>query len=75
MPFFCIKNRLKRIIRLEWGDYMIFKLEYKKIIILLLIGFMAIMAFLLYKQEITNKIVPKRASYVRNIMELGENNG
>jgi hypothetical protein len=54
---------------------MIFKLEYKKIIILLLIGFMATMAFLLYKQEITNKIVPKRASYVRNIMELGENNG
>ena len=54
---------------------MIFKLEYKKIIILLLIGFIATIVSLLYKQETTNKIIPKRASYVRNIIELGEKNG
>lgn len=54
---------------------MIFKLEYKKIIVLLLVGFMATMASLLYKQETTNKVVPKRASYVKNIMELGEKSG
>lgn len=54
---------------------LIFKLEYKKIIILLLIGFIATIVSLLYKQETTNKIIPKRASYVRNIIELGEKNG
>lgn len=74
MPFFCIKKQIKKIIRLWWGDLIIYKLEYKKIIIFLTIGLMLIVTLLWHKQEKTNKVIPKRAQYVLNIGEWRNNN-
>lgn len=45
---------------------MIYKLEYKKIIILLVISLMTIMSVLWYKKEAANNVIPKKASYVLN---------
>jgi len=64
MPFFCIKNQIWQIINLEWGANMIYNLNYKKIISLLILGLILIGGFLWYREETTNKKVPKRADFV-----------
>ena len=48
---------------------MIYKLENKKTIVLLGIGLIVVVAFLWYKQEITNETIPKKASFVKNNIE------
>lgn len=45
---------------------MIYKLEYKRMIMLLAISLMIILSLLWYKKEAANNIVPKKASYVLN---------
>lgn len=73
MPFFCIKKQIVQIIDLEWSDYMIIgKIKYKKTIALLIIGIIIVGGLLLYKEETTNKEVPKKASFVKNIFEWNE---
>lgn len=54
---------------LEWGDYMIYRLKYKRIIITLVFFLILASGLLWYKGEITNKEVPKKANYVNNILE------
>lgn len=54
---------------------MIFKLQYKKTITFLIIGFMIVVAFLWHKQQTTNKVIPKKASFVLNTIEWGKNYG
>lgn len=54
---------------------MIFKLEYKKTITFLTIGFMIVVVLLWYKQQTTNKIIPKKASFVLNTIEWSKNYG
>lgn len=54
---------------------MIYRLEYKKVIVLLTIGFIVLMGCLWYKGLTTNKQVPKRASFVLNTIEWGKDNG
>lgn len=58
-----------QIISLEWGDYMALKIKYKKIITLLLIGAVLMVGFLMYKEQTTNKEVPKKAHFVKNRIE------
>lgn len=53
---------------------MIFKLEYKKIIILLIISFIIIMSILWYKKQDINDLIPKKASFVLNVIEWREYN-
>lgn len=53
---------------------MIYKLEYKKIIILLAISFMIVISILWYKKEAENNIIPKRASFVRNEIDWSADN-
>lgn len=51
---------------------MIYKLEYKKIIIFLAIGFVALIMVLWYKEQTINNVVPKKASYVFKRIEGGK---
>lgn len=51
---------------------MIFKLEYKKIIICLTIGFIGLVMLLSYKEESSNNVIPKKASYVFKKIEWGK---
>lgn len=53
---------------------MIYKLEYKRIIILLAIGLMILIMLLWHKQETTNKVVPRKANFVLNRIEWRKNN-
>lgn len=53
---------------------MIYKLEYKKIIMLLAIGLIIIMSFLWYKKEAANNVIPKKASYVLNGIDWRNDN-
>lgn len=51
---------------------MTYKLNYKGIIIALMIFLVLTGAFLLYKEETTNKEAPKRAQFVENNLEWGK---
>ncbi|WP_313757138.1 hypothetical protein [Tissierella sp.] len=48
---------------------MIYKLNYKRIIIMLMIFLVLAGGILWYKGEMTNKEVPKKANFVINILE------
>ena len=45
---------------------MIYKSEYKRVIILLAISLVIILSVLWYKKEAANNVIPKKASYVLN---------
>lgn len=73
MPLFCIKKQNVQIIDLEWSGYMIIKkIRYKKIIALLMIGIIIVGGLLLYKEETTNREVPKKAHFVKDNLEWNE---
>ncbi len=50
----------------------VLNIKYKKTITLLLIGIIIVSGLLVYKEETTNKEVPKKAIYVNIILKLGE---
>lgn len=43
---------------------MIYRFEYKKLIVLLMIGFLFVAGLLWYKEQVVNKEAPKRANFV-----------
>lgn len=58
-----------RLLILRRGDFMIYKLEYKKIVLFLAISLTVIISLLWYKKEAANNNIPKRANYVLDAID------
>lgn len=54
---------------------MIYRIYYKRIITLLMIGLIFIAGLLWYKEQTTNKEIPKRANFVKNELERSKTCG
>ncbi len=51
------------------------KTKYKTMIVLLTMGIILLTGFLIYKEEITNQEIPKKAYFVENIVTWMETYG
>ncbi|MDR7857146.1 hypothetical protein [Tissierella sp.] len=48
---------------------MTYQLNYRRIIIILLIGLIGVVGLFWYKEQTTNKVIPKRANFVERKIE------
>ena len=73
MPyFFWMKKDYRRIINIDWGDYM----KTNRNIIIILIIIIAIVGSILWYGELgTNREVPKKAKYVEHLLLRGDEDG